>query len=371
MHGYGVSNDEQFDVEKFNTVYHASHNNDLKIFHLNIRSLAHNGDNLLCYLSLLKQSFDVICLTETWLNENRFIENTFLEYNQFHSRRSANQAPGGGCAIFVKKSFISSELSHLSCNLNHIECVFIEIIHQNGKIFIGCCYRKPDHMNSPFFIDDLTQKINQIPNTNPIVLGGDFNYNLERVDTDMNASSFFEAMLSLGLVNTIYNPTRVTNNSCSVIDNIFVSISLSYSSGVLSDCDISDHYALFIFLKNILSSSRNDNVISYRLINESSIENFCNSISIVDFTHVLQTDNIDFAIEELDAIILDHFNLNCPVVTKNISKKDREKPWISPNMKRLISMRQRYSMMRKINLISFECYKGIRNFVTTKLREAK
>ena len=134
----------------------ANYINDLKIFHLNIRSLAYNGDNLLGYLALLKQQFDVICLSETWLNENRFIENSFLDYNQFHSRRPANQPPGGGCAILVKKSFISSELFHLSCNLNHIECVFIEILHQNNKMYIGSSYRKPNPMNSPFFIDDIT-----------------------------------------------------------------------------------------------------------------------------------------------------------------------------------------------------------------------
>ena len=158
-------------------------------------------------------------------------------------------------------------------------------------------------------------------NNNPIILAGDFNFNLERIDTDMNAASFFEAMLSLGLMNTITKPTRVTNSSNSLIDNIFISFSLPYSSGVLTDCDISDHYAIFSFLKNILTSNGNNHKISYRLINESSVENLCNSLSNVDFTLVLQTDNIDFSIEKLDSIILEHFNLNCPIGTKNISKK--------------------------------------------------
>ena len=110
--GHDGLNDEHINVENFNRMYDADYKNDLKIFHLNIRSLAYNGDDLICYLSLLKQQFDVICLSETWLNENRFIENSFHDYNHFHSRRPANQPPGGGCAILVKKSFISTELSH-------------------------------------------------------------------------------------------------------------------------------------------------------------------------------------------------------------------------------------------------------------------
>ena len=34
-------------------------------------------------------------------------------------------------------------------------------------------------------------------------------------------------------------------------------------------------------------------------------------------------------------------------------------------------MRQRYFRMLKNNLISCDCYKGIRNFVTARLRESK
>ena len=92
----------------------------------------------------------------------------------------------------------------------------------------------------------------------------------------------------------------------------------------MSDCDISDHYGIFTFLNNVLSSVSNNNEISYRVINESSLKNLCNSLSSVDYAPVLQTDDIDYSIEKLDSISLEHSNLYCPIVTKNISKKDKK-----------------------------------------------
>ena len=138
----------------------------------------------------------------------------------------------------------------LSCNLDHIECIFVEISNFGKKLSIGCCYRKPLPTNASSFIEDLAFKISQLPQSIPILLAGDFNFNLLSVDHDRDASSFFDTMLSLGLINTITQPTRESNNSISLIDNIFISTSLLYISGIF-DWDISDHYAVFAFIPNI------------------------------------------------------------------------------------------------------------------------
>ena len=103
----GTSNDEKFDATKFNDIFNENHCNDLKVFHLNMCSFPRNVNSLLTYLSTLKQQFDVICLSETWLNEGRFIENYFPDYNKYFSKRPVSQSFGGGCAIFVKQIFQS------------------------------------------------------------------------------------------------------------------------------------------------------------------------------------------------------------------------------------------------------------------------
>ena len=210
-------------------------------------------------------------------------------------------------------------------------------------MYVGCCYRPPTPNNSANFIDDLTSKIHEIPSSIPIVLAGDSNYNLLRIDHDRDASSFLDAMLSVGLINTITKPTRELNDSISLIDNIFISISLNYSSGIFP-WDISDHFAIFTFINNFFSFRSEVETISYRLVNELTISNLRNAFSTTDFTSILQTENIDFAVNMLDSIIQELYDQNCPIITKRITKKDREKPWITDNLKRLISTRQTYRL---------------------------
>ena len=108
----GTTNSERFDSIKFNNMFE-NKSNDLKIFHLNVCSLPRKINSLVAYLSTLNQQFDVICVTETWLNVGRFIENIFPDYNKYYSKRSANKAYGGGCAIFVKKKTHSNVLNYL------------------------------------------------------------------------------------------------------------------------------------------------------------------------------------------------------------------------------------------------------------------
>ena len=363
-------NDENFDSAKFNEVYSGNCVEDLKIFHLNIRSFPRNVNSLHTYLGTINQKFDVICLSETWLNEGRFIENCFLDYNHFYSKRPANKPFGGGCAIFVNKKFNCSELIHLSCNLEHIECVFVEISYQNKKIINGCCYRPPTSNNASNFIDDLIFKISQIPSYTPILLAGDFNFNLLRVHDDTDASSFLDSMLSVGLINTITTPTRDFNNSASLIDNIFISSSLFYTSGVFQ-WDISDHFAIFSFIKNIFSTQNEVEYVSYRLINEGTISELVNAISNIDFSNILNSDDIDFSINTLDSVILDQYNIHCPIICKKLTRKDREKPWITNSLKSLIFARQAYYRWFRSGIISHECYRGFRNHVTNRLKIAK
>ena len=93
---FGHMTDSIYDSTKFNAEYSQEYNNgDFSIIHLNIRSLPRNGNNFIAYLETIKIKFSVICLTETWLNENRVIDDVFADYNAYHSMRSIDRSPGG------------------------------------------------------------------------------------------------------------------------------------------------------------------------------------------------------------------------------------------------------------------------------------
>ena len=369
---YGHMTDLIYDSAKFNNTYSQNfNNNDLTLIHLNIRSLPRNGNNFIAYLEMLQIKFNIICLSETWLNENRLINDILLDYNAYHSMRATDRSPGGGVSIYVHKKLKSIEISDLTSNLEHIECIFVRVFgFGNRNITVGCCYRKPEASNISAFISTLSNMITRLDANDNKFIAGDFNFNLFNIETDHNVSTFVDTMLSLGLVNTISNPTREIGASISLLDNIFVSNTVPQSSGTLY-WNITDHYPIFILVKNMASHNPEPEYIKYRLINDTTLDCLYQSLWEHDFNNLINVESIDIAIEQLDTIIMQHFDIHCPIITKIITNKDREKPWINSYIKTLIKNRENYYKLYKLNRITFEFFKHYRNFVSRKVTESK
>ena len=73
---------------------------------------------------------------------------------------------------------------------------------------------------------------------------GDFNINLLKYDTDNLRHEFLEIFLSNSFFPLVSKPTRVTNISSTLIDNIFSNF-IPHSDSYIMLSDISDHYPIF------------------------------------------------------------------------------------------------------------------------------
>ena len=85
----------------------------LNIGHLNIHSLTKHYDEL-CLLPL--QQFDIMCFSETWLNQNhsnQSVELTFFGDPFRHDRDCNNKSRGGITAIYCKTGQNCTQLTHL------------------------------------------------------------------------------------------------------------------------------------------------------------------------------------------------------------------------------------------------------------------
>ena len=92
----------------------SNNQSDLKIINVNIRSFNKNGDELLVLLQQLGVNFEVIILTETWLNE----ELAWLDipgYVAYHSKR-VNRG-GGGVTVLVRSNLNTMNIVDLSVNI--------------------------------------------------------------------------------------------------------------------------------------------------------------------------------------------------------------------------------------------------------------
>ena len=360
---------QYYDVDEFNS--ECSVNgcgvNDLSVIHVNVRSLRKNGDPLSVYLSLLRRKFDIICLSETWLKTDEYCDH-FPNHKCFVSSRLDRR--GGGVAVFVNNKFSANAINDLIISEPHLECIFIRIEMKRKSLIVGSCYRPPD-TDFIAFNQLLGQKLSTLTRTcKNIIVCGDFNLDLLDLDNS-SVSAFNNTMNSLCLTPTITKPTRITDSSCKLIDNIFSSNMLNFNSGILK-ADISDHLPIFIIYKNYFANLESSpQKITYRIVNDSTLSNLRNSLQAENLLETLDVRDINSSIETLHRKILYNFEHHCPVKTKTVSPKDMEKPWINYEIKNEMKKRQNYFNLYQRNLISKPVYNSVRNAVTNKIKLAK
>ena len=289
--------------------------NDIRVIHINIHSMHSNIDNFMAFLDSLNDKFQIICFTETWLNKNRMIENIIPGYRSYHSMRSESVSYGGGVAIYISDELNSVEIESYTKNLAHIECIFAKVSHSGGNLIVGSCYRPPSS-NVNDFINEINNIFSQNTSNSDYILCGDYNLNLMHTSSDRLVGEFVDSLACQGLINTILLPTRVTDHSATLIDNIFVSNNLTHNSGVFG-VNISDHYPIFTNLKNILGhNDQKSNYSRYRLLNDLTLTNFSLAFNNENFDDILTSSDLNLATCKLDQKIRKLYNIHCPIITK-------------------------------------------------------
>ena len=204
---------------------------NISICHWNLNSIsAHNYIKLFllkAYIAIHK--FDIICLSETYLDSSTTSDDDNLAisgYNLIRSDHPSNNKRGGVCIYY--KNFLPLRV----LGIQYLqECINFEL-NIGGKIcsFISL-YRSPSQTQDEFekFIDNLELNLETLCQNNPflIVLTGDLNaksknwYSHDKTSHEGNEIKNVTAQF--GLQQIIKEPTHISNNSSSCIDLIFTS----------------------------------------------------------------------------------------------------------------------------------------------------
>ena len=150
--------------------------------------------------------------------------------------------------------------SKVTFNLNtyeHWEGLIIKVQGNSlSKTFtIGNRYRSPRTRNEDLkvFIDEFTPIISRLDNcNNDIIIAGDFNINLLKLNENDMFSSFFDTVISHSLYPQITLPTRFTRTNGTLIDNLFCRLHksiLENTAGILTK-RFSDHQPYFMIMHN-------------------------------------------------------------------------------------------------------------------------
>ena len=133
------------------------------------------------------------------------------------------------------------------------ESTFIEITTKGGfPVIIGSMY-KPPNIDAKVFLGTLKETIekSRAHKKKPeIIIGMDHNLDLLKSDSHKDTHTLLDLLLQNQLYPSITRPSRVTQTTATLIDNIFISEKFhrSFHSAVLTN-DISDHMPLLCLIK--------------------------------------------------------------------------------------------------------------------------
>ena len=211
------------------------------------------------------------------------------------------------------------------------ESLWIEIQNNsnNRNIICGVIYRHPNR-SLRLFLDDFYKKIDKIHKEGKeCVFMGDLNINLLCYDSHSLTEEFVNTLSSYSFQPHILQPTRLTNYSATLIDNIFFN-SLEYithSRNILHD--LSDHLPNFLIIDSIHSLPDNKQFKrDYSQLNKKAL---IDEFQKLDWDQKLSGEK---DVNDIFSSFLSTSNdiINSYVLLKKLSRKEvkfRAKPWIT------------------------------------------
>ena len=273
-------------------------NYNLIVLQLNIRNLlAHQTElkELLQTMSDKNSTVDVILLCETFLASNTEILAYIPGYHLVTNNR--NNHKGGGVAILIREGITYRKKNEL-CHMidKELESVYVDITAKNGRqIRIGSIYHTPntDVKKLMEHIELVSNKTSQLTN-HELILGMDQNIDLLKSNEHTNTRKFLDLILDSGLWPVITRPTRITQRSATLIDNIYISKNLQrkFDSAILVD-DISDHLPLVALLRQTKITDMSPIEFMSHRLNNTKISRIHLKLRTTDWNGLLNSDDIN------------------------------------------------------------------------------
>ena len=355
------------DVSKMNDNI-SNYKGYLSIMNYNIRSFRTNSD---CFFNMFRERSaipNILCLTETWFTEE--YKEEIDGFSSSHVIRPLIKS--GGVSLYIENKINFQVIPSFCKTTTNIELNCVEINVSNHSIFILGIYR-PHSGTVSEFCGEITEIFEGgFFNGKTCVLLGDFNINL--LSEENNVSNFINVMHSFHFLPLITKPTRfgVNNVQPSLLDHVwFNSISFEYICNIVLN-DITDHCPILFQVNLNNDELRNDEKIQikFRLNNDETRNEFRISLSNFNWTSIKSNDVNTYYENYLRT--LNTLYCSCfPIKIKYISKKQYLKPWITPNIHNLISLKSKYFHLLKLGMVSKSENNQFKNRVKLIIQKSK
>ena len=165
----------------------------------------------------------------------------------------------------------------------------------------------------------------------------------------------------------VQDPTRVTENTETLIDHIYVSHPGNVKACRVSTIALSDHYPV-CFVRQLNASDvrkHGHTTIKYRSYKHFYQDAFLSDLGSVPWSIIELFDDVDDALHAWEMLFKDVVNVHVPLIERRV-KRPRQPGWLTDDITAAMATRDSYKQRK-----DYINYKLCRNKVVQMLKEAK
>ncbi|CAJ0940425.1 unnamed protein product [Ranitomeya imitator] len=339
--------------------------NPLNCMLANARSLTNKMEELEAEIST--GNFDIVGITETWLDESYDWAVNLQGYSLF--RKDRKNRRGGGVCLYVKSCLKSTLREDISEGNEDVESIWVEIHGgKNGnKILIGVCYKPPNITESMESL--LLKQIDEAATHNEVLVMGDFNYpdiNWETETCETHKGNRFLLITKKNyLSQLVQNPTRGAALLDLILSNRPDRITNLQVVGHLGN---SDHNIVQFHLSFTRGTCQGvTKTLNFR---KAKFEQLRDALNLVDWDNILRNENTDNKWEMFKNILNRQSKRFIPCGNKRT--RNRKNPmWLNKEVRQAINSKKKaFALLKQDGTI--EALKNYRekNTLSKKLIKA-
>lgn len=340
----------------------------LRIGHLNIRSIVNKMHEVPRILNNTKNNFHIFGFTESRLKQYhdkdplKADQDDLVAVDDYEvERRGVQKYLETGIIAYIHPSI--SYKRRTSLEQHGVESLWLEVIMKGTRPILICfCYR-----NDKELVDWRDERFTAMMDSasleaKEIILLGDFNINVCN-----DNKKWFNTTETYHLTQIIDTPTRVNEESQTIIDHIYVSEKHRAIEVCVPSLGISDHFPVCLTwsMRGVRIPKTGHKTITYRSFSSFNQDSFLTDLmssSLNDvYNHTDPNTAVDFWIQTFSKI----YDKHAPLTTKRV-KHTRYPEWMTKELQQEIFLRDDLLKAKK-----YKEFKQQRNKVNSLKRSAK
>ena len=256
---------------------------------------------------------------------------------RFDRTSESGKLAGGGLALYIRDHYDFSLVDNSFICSPDIEMVWIKLSLKSSKPTYICSFYRPPDGSIPNFISHLENCIEEIiddPLSDILFLGDS---NIDHLKCTPNSTKLRMFSTKFNLSQLITQPTRVSNNTSTLIDHIYVNNPELYAHSGQLEPGLSDHVLIFTARKRAKLCKSKTTIIIRDYKHFSQI-NFLHSIQNEDWTDLFNSTDVNEAVSIFNFIFLKIVNEHMPF--RKIRVRERSAPWVTSEFLSILDLKE-------------------------------